>query len=58
MLKIAKKRVESIAKDLSQLTFLRANALDMPFVNNSIQAVFSFGFLHVVVHETKLLDGT
>ena len=56
MLKIGKKRVEFISKDLSRLTFLRADALDMPFINNSIQAVLSFGFLHVIDNPSKLID--
>ena len=56
MLKIGKKQIESISKNLSKITFLRTDALDLPFTNNSIQAVFSFGFLHIIDKPSKLID--
>jgi ubiquinone/menaquinone biosynthesis C-methylase UbiE len=37
---------------------LRADALDMPFDNNTLDAVFSFDVLHVLEKPEKLIQET
>lgn len=55
MLKIGKSRLVYNEPDLSKTTFLRSDALDMPFVNNSIQTILSFGFFHVINNSSDLM---
>jgi ubiquinone/menaquinone biosynthesis C-methylase UbiE len=55
MLKLGKKRLYAEVTDLSKVTFLRSDALAMPFIDQSVQMVLSFGFLHVIVDPSKLL---
>ncbi len=56
MLKIGKNRIESICEDMSSITFLRLNALDMPFKDNTIQTVFNFGLFHIFENPSNLLQ--
>jgi len=56
MLKIGKNRIENICEDMSSITFLRLNALDMPFRDNTIQTVFSFGLFHIFENPSYLLQ--
>lgn len=55
MLKIGKSRILSNNSDLSRTTFLRSDALDMPFNDKSIQTVLSFGFFHVISKPSDLI---
>jgi ubiquinone/menaquinone biosynthesis C-methylase UbiE len=55
MLKLGKNRIENISKDMSTIVFLRSNALDMPFKDNSIQTVLTFGLLHIFNDPSELL---
>ncbi len=47
MLKIGKRRIEIKLNDLSNIKFLRADVLDMPFIDKSVQTVMSFGMFHI-----------
>jgi ubiquinone/menaquinone biosynthesis C-methylase UbiE len=47
MLKIGKKRIEVLNGNTSSISFLRADAFNMPFKDNSVQTVLSFGVLHI-----------
>lgn len=47
MLMIGKEKLEMKNKNISGITFLRSDALDMPFKDQSVQNVFSFGVLHI-----------
>jgi ubiquinone/menaquinone biosynthesis C-methylase UbiE len=55
MLKIGKEKLEKIRNDLSKIFFLRSNALDMPFYDNTIQTIFCFGFLHIINNPALLI---
>ncbi len=52
MLRYAQKRISS---GKTNVHFLRADALDLPFCDNALQTVLSFGLLHVVMSPEKLL---
>ena len=56
MLKIGKNRIISANTESSNISFLRSDALNMPFVNKVIQTVLSFGFLHVIDSPSKLIS--
>jgi ubiquinone/menaquinone biosynthesis C-methylase UbiE len=55
MLKIGKERLETRRKDLSPFIFLRSDALDMPFVDKSIQTLLCLGFLHIIENPSRLI---
>jgi ubiquinone/menaquinone biosynthesis C-methylase UbiE len=55
MLKIGKSRLESTSKDISAITFLRSNALNMPFKDNIVQTALSFGIFHIFENPSKLI---
>ncbi|NOY49818.1 MAG: class I SAM-dependent methyltransferase [Chlorobi bacterium] len=55
MLKIGENRLSNICDDLSTIKFLRSNALDMPFKENSVQAVLTFGLFHVFKNPSGLI---
>ena len=55
MLKIGKTRIEGICDNRSALTFLRADALNLPFRNNTIQTVLNFGFFHIIENQAELI---
>jgi len=53
MLKIAKSRLsENFSRNTS---LLRADALNLPFKDNSVNTILSFGFLHIVTEPIKLI---
>ena len=56
MLKMGKKRLESYGTIPSEISFIRANALDMPLANKSMQTVVSYGFINVIENRTDLLN--
>lgn len=55
MLKLGRRRIKKNVKDRSNIIFLRSNALDMPFNNETIQTVFCFGLLHIFDNPSELL---
>ena len=52
MLKIGKNRLNS---NQPNIRFLRADALNFPFKNETVQTILSFGFLHVIHNHEKIL---
>ena len=56
MLKIGKKRLESTSKDISAITFLRSDALNMPFKDNIVQTALSFGVFHIFENPSKFIE--
>lgn len=56
MLKLGKKRIINAQSNTSSITFLRADALDMPFLDNSIRNIFSFGIFHIFKNRAKLIQ--
>lgn len=55
MLRIGMKKLESKTKDLSRITFLRSDALNMPFKDNIVQTILSFGVFHIFDNPAKLI---
>ena len=55
MLRIGKRRVESLTNADSGFTFLRSDALSLPFRNESIQSLICIGFIHVLDNRAALL---
>ena len=55
MLKIGKNRIDNIREDMSGITFLRLNALDIPFKDNSIQTALNFGLFHLFEKPSELI---
>ena len=47
MLSLGKKRLEAASEVGADVTFLRSDALAMPFIDESVQTLFCFGFLHL-----------
>jgi len=56
MLKIGQNKLESTNKDISNITFLRSDALHMPFKDNTVQTVLSFGIFHIFENPTQLIQ--
>jgi len=56
MLKIGKEKLESGEKDISTMTFLRSDAFNMPFKNNIVQTVLSFGVFHIFQNPSRLIE--
>lgn len=56
MLKIGKKRLEAQRKTLQPLQFLRADALNMPFHDHTVQTVLCFGILHIFEKPAILIN--
>jgi len=56
MLKIGKNRIKLANPELSKISFLRSDALNMPFVSKVIQTILSFGFLHVIDNPSNLIS--
>ena len=56
MLKLGKERLERTSKDISAITFLRSDALNMPFKNNIVQTVLSFGVFHIFENPSKFIE--
>lgn len=55
MLRIGKKRLQVNSKVNTRYTFVRADALEMPFKSNVLQTVFCFGILHLFSQPEKLV---
>jgi len=55
MLKIGKDKLESTSKDISEITFLRSDALNMPFKDSIVQTVLSFGMFHIFENPSILI---
>ena len=47
MLSLGKKRLKAASEVGADVTFLRSDALAMPFIDESVQTLFCFGFLHL-----------
>ena len=58
MLKIAKKKLENTSRDISPVTFLRSDALQMPFKDKTVQTVLSFGIFHIFNNPKELIKET
>jgi len=56
MLKLGKNRIENFDTGMSNITFLRSDALDMPFKDNSIQTVLMFGLFHIFNNSSELIQ--
>ncbi len=56
MLKIGKSKLESASKDISAITFLRSDALNMPFKDSTVQTALSFGIFHIFENPSKLVE--
>ena len=48
--------MEKLGADPSNVTFLRSDALNMPFKDNILQTVLSFGILHIFDNPTQLVQ--
>jgi len=55
MLKIGKDKLESVSKDILTITFLRSDALNMPFKESIVQTVLIFGVFHIFENPSKLI---
>ncbi|HPE58536.1 MAG TPA: class I SAM-dependent methyltransferase [Bacteroidales bacterium] len=55
MLRIGKERVQRLTSDDSGFTFLRSDALNLPFTDGRIQTLICIGFIHVLDEPTALL---
>ena len=55
MLKIGKERIEKINNDGSIITFLRADAFNLPFKANTVQTALNFGLFHIFDDPTSLV---
>ncbi len=55
MLKIGKNRIQNTGQNLLKIKFLRSNALDMPFNDNAIETVLSFGLFHIFHNPSDLV---
>jgi len=56
MLKIGKNRIQNTGADLSKIKFIRSNALDMPFNDNTIDTVMTFGLFHIFNDPKSLIN--
>ena len=56
MLKIARNRLLSNNKKVSNIQFIRSDALSMPFNDTSVQTIFSFGFIHIMDKPHELIN--
>lgn len=57
MLKIGKERLElGITRKIDDITFLRSDALNMPFKSQCIQTLFCFGFMHILENPAALIS--
>jgi ubiquinone/menaquinone biosynthesis C-methylase UbiE len=52
---IFKNKLEKHLKDISKITFLRSDVFDMPFKNNTVQTVLSFGVFHIFENPNALI---
>ncbi len=55
MLKIGKSRIDSRKVEHNSVSYLRADAFNMPFRDNTIQTILSFGIFHVFEKSDKLV---
>jgi len=55
MLHLGKQRIDKLQKDTSQITFLRSDAMNMPFKENALETVLSFGILHIFEKPLQLV---
>ncbi len=55
MLKIARKRLKTYGENFDAITFLRADALNLPFKDQSIHCLLSFGIFHIFDHSDALM---
>lgn len=55
-LDVAHNRLQLLDYNNQSVHFLRADALDLPFRDNTLQTVFSFGILHLLDVPEKLFD--
>ena len=55
MLRIGKTRIEHRCKGETNFTFLRADALNMPFVRESIDTLICIGFIHLLDDPAALI---
>jgi len=56
MLKIGKKRIEDISDNLYSIKFLRSDALNLPFKENSVETVLNFGLFHIFPEPSLLIN--
>jgi len=56
MLNIGKNRIEQINDNNSSIIFLRSDALNMPFKDNTVQTILNFGLLHIFDNPSLLLN--
>jgi len=56
MLKIGRDRLLSDNNKTSNIQFIRADALSMPFNDTSVQTIFSFGFIHIMDKPHELIN--
>lgn len=55
MLKIAKSRIQNTKQDLSKIRFIRSDALDLPFNDNTFETVLNFGLFHLFSNPSELI---
>ncbi len=55
MLLLGKQRIEQLQKNTSELTFLRSDALNMPFKDSTVETVLSFGIFHIFDEPLQLV---
>lgn len=56
VLTIARERIEQINPQQKNIIYLRADALNLPITDNSINTVMNFGFLHLTDNPLPLLN--
>ncbi|MCB9325638.1 MAG: methyltransferase domain-containing protein [Lewinellaceae bacterium] len=56
MLRLGRIKLENKSKDMSSVTFMRSDALHMPFKDNIVQTVLSFGVFHIFDNPSRLLE--
>ena len=56
MIKIGKQRIEKLLGNSFNIKYLRSDALNMPFKDNAVQTVFSFGIFHIFEEPQKLIQ--
>nr|WP_321408236.1 class I SAM-dependent methyltransferase [uncultured Carboxylicivirga sp.] len=56
MLKIGKRRIQKTGLDISNINFLRSDALNLPFKDKMVDTVFSFGLFHIFNNPSSLIN--
>ena len=58
MLQLGKRRIDKSLENNADITFIRADALKLPFKDNSIETALLFGIFHIFDEPDKLIQET